>query len=353
MRDRTTVVLHIVADDTPPQRLQLVRALVEASESRGQRVLALGALPPGIPRGMALRAPLEHPLAASFVQRTLGGRWAAPIVHTWSPRAARWACAAFARAPAEVRLLCDMVQPFDAIACAKLLRRRAARPVELTCEDAASAARLADAGFAPGDTRVASSVCSLANLAPAERSRRRHAWGAKDDAPVVIILPPVSPGSGAFTATWGALVAQRVHTRLRILLPGRGAEVSRILRTADATGQTHVMRPAGDAPLAELLAIADIAVYLPPGEMTSYALEAAARCDLAIVASPTHANRGAVAQAGGVTWCIANDRAEASRAILDAVDAHPSRARTATPPATLESPIATLKAIYGRRAAQT
>ena len=83
------------------------------------------------------------------------------------------------------------------------------------------------AGFARDEIHVVPSVTVASEPDQTQRARQRRAWRVEEPAPLVLILPPVAPHSGAFTATWGALVVQRIFTRLRILLPGRGAEAAR------------------------------------------------------------------------------------------------------------------------------
>lgn len=349
MQIRTTNVLHVVADDAPTQRVQLLRDLLSAPQSRDHRLLALGAAPAGVRGSAVLRAPLHHPLVARLTLSALRGLGKARVVHAWSPRAARWAGAAFETATTVSRFVCDLVLPFDTRSCDELLRLRRTRPLELTCESDVGAALLDRAGFARDEIHVVPSVTVASEPDQTQRARQRRAWRVEEPAPLVLILPPVAPHSGAFTATWGALVVQRIFTRLRILLPGRGAEAARILRTADATGQAAAMRPTGDAPLTDLLAAADLAVFLPASDMTTYSLEAAARCGLPIVASPTQANSRALAQANGVTWCVPEDRAAASRAILEVVDSlqdRPAATAAARRPEPLASPISALHAIY-------
>jgi hypothetical protein len=107
----------------------------------------------------------------------------------------------------------------------------------------------------------------------------------------------------------------------------------------------HVLRCTGDAEsLEDLLAAADTAVCLPAADMTAYAIEAAARRGTRIVASPTDANLAALSQTKSVTWCVAGDRAAASRAVLQSIEATPVSA--AIPIDRAANPYEALDALY-------
>jgi glycosyltransferase involved in cell wall biosynthesis len=81
------------------------------------------------------------------------------------------------------------------------------------------------------------------------------------------VLPPATRETGGFIAVWAAILAEKVEPRLRMVVPAGSRESERMVRLVRAVRHGPLLRLAApDAPLHDLLAAADVAVYLPAGE---------------------------------------------------------------------------------------
>lgn len=137
--------------------------------------------------------------------------------------------------PEELRYVCE--QPSTVAA---LRRLRAPAPA------CTSLPRLIPLPARPGMARLA----ALRQELELDRSQR-----------IVLLLPPISESSGAFIAAWGTLVVQKLIPAVRLVAPGIAAATSRIMRLAMAARQDSFVRFTGeDVALADLLALADVAV---------------------------------------------------------------------------------------------
>ncbi len=124
---------------------------------------------------------------------------------------------------------------------------------------------------------------------PAERFTLRHQVRRRlrlePEQRVAVVLPPICRESGAFEAVWGAMLAEKVEPRLRVILPGGSREAERIMRLVAACRHGFFVRRAPDASLPELLAAADVALLCARSAVSQTGLLSAAAAGLAVVAT--------------------------------------------------------------------
>jgi glycosyltransferase involved in cell wall biosynthesis len=158
----------------------------------------------------------------------------------------------------------------------------------------------------------------------------RRRLDLQDQHQAVLVLPPVCKSTEAAGAVWAAMIVQKVHADVRVLLPGAGAEVSRILRLCEAVGQRFMVRSVGSAVgLDELLVAADLALLNAPGDVPVDALVRAMGALAPIVARKS-ALISSLLVDGESGWLFDSGRPHAiARRLVVALEAPQERAQLA------------------------
>jgi len=95
-------------------------------------------------------------------------------------------------------------------------------------------------------------------------------------------------GAGYKSAVWTHALVTHLRPEVRLVLPGRGADLSQVRRFAEASGVDQAVFPAPrDAQPADLLAAADVATLLCERDCGVSDLAAALAAGVAVVASRT------------------------------------------------------------------
>lgn len=286
----TPRALHVMSPRHDPLRAEMARWLREsAGEAAPVLILGRGSTP------RAIAPPVSRATAAfswsvrGVLKRTLA-RSGARLLHAWSSEALAALVAAWrdASAPAQP-LLVDL----DAPVCPRLAggvvpALNAGGPWGVVApSDAARRGWLA-AGAAPERVALIRPALDFAALRPQDRTARRAALRLDEDHVAVLVLPPVAHALDSHHAVWGALLAERVDARIRLLVPGSGAAVRRAMRfVAGSNRQGHGRWPGDSLTIFELLSAADLCLYMPPGPAPMHAVAAALAAGKPIVARAT------------------------------------------------------------------
>jgi glycosyltransferase involved in cell wall biosynthesis len=153
----------------------------------------------------------------------------------------------------------------------------------------------------------------------ARRTRESLALGPSDE--LCLLLPPVAREAGAFTATWALFLLHKVRPAARLIVPGTGREVDRIRRLAESCNHETLVRFTGDRlELMDLLAAADIAVFLPRADASLTGVRAALAFATPIVASDVRAVRELLRNGHNARLCRPDSPRDATRRMLDALE---------------------------------
>jgi hypothetical protein len=135
------------------------------------------------------------------------------------------------------------------------------------------------------------------------------------DERVVAVLPPVARASGAFESAWACLLVRQVCPQLRVLVLRGSAEAARIERLLKSV--RHEALGCFAPPtlgLGELVALADVAVYVPRASEVAPAIAAARDAGVRVVTTVAgHAGEDVIV-------CRPRSVRDAARAILQALD---------------------------------
>lgn len=279
-------VIHVVASDITASAL----AALEATRGTGTPPTPVMALGPGL---IPLAPPVRriHPLCIWTPQSPGTPLWGsgsptrdAVAWHAWSPRAARW-CVGQARSSAGVTVhVLSAALAEDAVVWP--VSGRLADTPRYVCYTRPAAVRVAAAGVA-GERIVYQPHQPCLSAAAETRTAARHAGGLTPDDFAVLVLPPLERRNNAFVAVWATLLLEKLHPQARLLLAGGGREHARLVRLMRACRHTHLLPTATPQNLADLLAMADIAVHLPAAGGDTWALTQAVAYGCPLVATDT------------------------------------------------------------------
>lgn len=264
------------------------------------------------------------------------------ILHAWSPKAARW-CGPLI--DDDHRLVVQA--PWGSDAPRSICWPRSGRlhhTPAYVCPNLRAIERLRANG-------VPAERCTLVRPSPpraaaprGEAATLRERLGLEADAIVALVLPPITRTGGAFNAVWAGMLVEKVYPTLRMVVPSAGSETARIGRLVRSVRHEQLTRFAPpDVDLVELLAIADVAIYVPTGESPATAAMLAAEAGVPLVASSTADVLDVLPNGAAARLCAPGNVREAGRALLAVLDALPPGVRlrrdiaAAQPPARLES----------------
>jgi hypothetical protein len=356
MSDRDLNLLHVVGNDTPASRLEVLGILRALPELGGQRVIQFGqgaieraglgdvervAVPFGIDR-FARRA-LEAAIPTT-------GR---TIVHVWSGRALGWVRQTVRGAargqsgldPDRVRLLMEVELPLDSRWSANLVRQSSGQPgVRFVCPSRAAQRRLWASGVPPDQCALVRDSVDRTAIETAHRATMRRQLHLLPEHVGVLILPPVRRETGALIAAWGAMLLEHARPGVRLIVPGVSREAARVVRLVESCRLHRMLRAVGRRyALPELLAASDLAVYVPAKDASLSGVAYAMAAGRPIVAADVPVIRELLAP-GRTAWlCEANNPREVCRRMLQALEHQPQSDRQA------EAARAQADVAFGRR----
>ena len=330
MQTTAATILHLIGPDTAPERLDVLREILDAGEAVGhQHVAAVGGRPAAetvtvdhqiaLPRTRARVALLPPPARIARIRADL---W-----HFWSLGALRWIPAVCEAHPGAA-VLVDVDSTAAALQCAPW--SQAPRVLGCVASGETTHAALQSAGFRADHILRLDPRRHSGSGSRSERSVIRRRLDLQDQHQAVLVLPPVCKSTEAAGAVWAAMIVQKVHADVRVLLPGAGAEVSRILRLCEAVGQRFMVRSVGSAVgLDELLVAADLALLNAPGDVPVDALVRAMGALAPIVARKS-ALISSLLVDGESGWLFDSGRPHAiARRLVVALEAPQERAQLA------------------------
>jgi len=271
--------------------------------------------------------PFCSPFAPQLLRRHLKAcnLWPARalLLHAWSPAAAR-ACVPLAGP--RCRVLVE-IEAADSVLASVLWppSGRRADVASFICQTDFARRRVLQRG-APDDLctviRPASVHAGNANSrAAASRAALRERLRLSDDEFAILPLVPLTRRTGAFIAAWGTLLTEKIRPEVRLLLPAGDAEYRRIRSLIESCHHEHIVRLAPpDLARADLLAVADLATFLPAGDAPQAALADALALGCPVLAADVAPLREVLNPGPCARLCPPRSPAHAARGILAALE---------------------------------
>lgn len=329
VRTPDRAVTHVIAGDLPAACRAALETLCEnGAAALPARCFHVGPGRIWAPRGMKVvrvHAPLAWPwigaraLRGALRRLDFAHAGQAVILHAWTPDAAAWSVELAGPA---VKVLVEVDSTADAARYVRWPRSgRLADMPTYVCRTSATQQRLRRLGVPEACTVLIRPHIDLRTFRPDRRRAVRAQLDLGPQDAVVLALPPVARQTGALWAAWGAMLLEKIRPDVRLVIPGDGPETLRLRRLVEACRHEAVVRLAGaDVTLPDLLAAADIAVYLPTGDAatTGVAWAVAAGCPLVVSALPSILET--VDGEAGARLCQPHSPADAARQMLRAFE---------------------------------
>ena len=326
-------VLHVIGSDTPSARLEVLKVLRAQPGLGRQRVVQLGGGSVEC-TGLGAVERVPAPLGVGWLARRSLQDAVSPagltVVHIWSAKALEWVMPAAKRdqrlepterAP-DYRLLMDVEFPvdFDRLASAFSWLWSEGR-MGFVAPTVAVRKNLASVGVSPDDCVLIRDSVDFAAINAVSRSDVRSHLGLSAEDTAVLVLPPVLRETGASVAAWAALLLVQVRPNVRLVVPGVGREVDRVVRLIESCRHEWMLRTAGRSLASgELVAAADLVVYLPPGDAPASGLSWALAAGTPIVAAAVPATTELLTHGHNAWLCRADDPKAAARRMLQALE---------------------------------
>ncbi len=335
------VVAHIVASDTawcerqmleqllaggiPPFRQILLSCTTRSSPQLGtspvRRVHAPSRLP--VLRTLALRRQLAEIVLETGARRM--------ILHAWSPRAARWCAPLVDDAH---RLVVETPERCPSGAVVWPTSGRLRHMPAYACPSARALSELGRAGVPSWACTVMPRTLPWRFPARDRVATLRRSLKLATGDRVVVVLPPHSRATGVMEAAWACILVRQVAPSLRVVVARGSDESLRTERLLDSVRHAEMgcFAPS-DTTLGELVALADVAVFIPRASDVAPAIPAALASGATVVTTVP-----ALPADESVLRCAPGSVRDAARAILKALDRKAGAERIQHSAKQLESP---------------
>ncbi|MCE5327744.1 MAG: glycosyltransferase [Planctomycetaceae bacterium] len=315
-------ILHIIDARTPQDCLLQLALLGEAKDA----VVSAGPPRPCVDLDLpvnAVHAPLGLAALAGLKIRPLVSTSARRAVHAWSPTVLRTAMLAAEGLPIVLSLPCMPPRPV----VARLIAAAAQRDIRLTVPTENLRRQMLALGADATRTFVLPPPARPINDMAQRRQRTRAALGIAPGYFLVAAPGEMTPDAGQKYASWTHAIVRRFLPQTRMVISGEGMNLSNVRSFIVSTGfESEQLTPAGRFPLADVLAAADAAMFLPRRDVGVAPVVAAMAAGVPIVAADTPDLRELLGDGAGLLAPPAKPR-QASAALAKLID-DPALARS-------------------------
>jgi len=205
------------------------------------------------------------------------------IVHTWGLHAAKVAEAAASASARPVPLtLFNPPLPRREAAFLRSLPPTDRRPV--LCASQTVRRRLLENGLPPDRCVVIRPGADIEGIRRARTSDLRAQLGLTPENTLVVTPEPVTRHAGHFAAFWMTAIRSFLDPEIRVALPGASREKDRLVRLARQLGMTRIVLNTDEiVAYPDLVAVADLAVVVPTGEVSASPIAWAMAAGLPII----------------------------------------------------------------------
>lgn len=322
-------VVHITGRDTPAARLDVLSAILRSGVGGSPAAIDFrggDALRARLPAGCCTPARVTFGTTPIELQRVINQR-RPHVLHVWSPARASMALLAADQwsASSPERGGCTVVIDVDLSTPVSTLRRlhelRGATPaVVWACASRLVQRRLIEAGLPPEECLLIRGDADDAPLPRELTALLRKRLGLSEGDCGVLLLPPLTSVNPGLHAAWGTLLAGHVHPEIRLIVPHGGREVERIRYLVRSARHEHVVCFAPPLELPDLLAAANVVLFLPAGDVPVASLARAMASGKPIVASRTPAVNELLDDGRTALLCAADVPREIARCVLRLLD---------------------------------
>ncbi|MCE5278021.1 MAG: glycosyltransferase [Planctomycetaceae bacterium] len=274
-------VLHMIDAQTPQDCLLQLALLAQGDDV----IVSVGPPRPCADLTLpvqAVHAPMGLKALAGLKTKAMARRRRA--VHAWSYSVLRAAKLAAEDRPIVLSLPC--MPPRAEVG--KIVAAAARMDIGLTVPTETLRRRLLAAGADAGRTVVLPPPARAIDDAVQRRQRTRAALGIAPGYFLVVVPGEMTPDAGQKYASWTHAIVRRFLPQTRMVISGEGMNLPNVRSFVVSTGfQSEQLTPAGRVPLADILAAADAAMFLPTRDAGLASVAAAMAAGVPIVAADT------------------------------------------------------------------
>ncbi|MCH7872183.1 MAG: glycosyltransferase [Planctomycetes bacterium] len=317
-------IIHLLSADTPAPKLRVLDALLsKLNDAHRHTLVQVGPGPPvrlpGETRIRRIRAAFNIPWLAAGRLREIAEKADVQLAHLWSNASLSWCPPLIEHG---CRLLIEPESPRDA---RQIARWHASSPLStppgFACPTALTRRRLIEHGVPEKNCALIREFVDFAAINNCRAAQIRSALDLTETQRVVLLLPPVDSHGGHVTSMWATLLVHVIRDDVRVVIPDRSPEASRLRKLARNIGRASAMRFPGDRfDLPQLLAACDVALYLPPADASVSALVWAMASGRPILASATYAVAEMLANQHNAWLCRPDDPKVAARKLLRIIE---------------------------------
>ena len=211
---------------------------------------------------------------------------AADVIHAWGIRAA-----AVARAASDLPLVVHQFDPVVPARELKCLRALASTgPFAVICGAEIVRRRLIEGGLDPATAVAVRPGVDFSLAGRVRRSGLRESLGIARDDFVVLLPDPVTRAGGDLDAFWAASLYGYLTGGIKVIVPGPSREQTRIRQLASVVpGKPTLIATEGHHPFEELVAIADVLLVAPAGDVPTTSIAWAMASNTAVIGSAVYA----------------------------------------------------------------
>ena len=283
-------VSHVLDATTHEDAVRLVTLLLRRlpRDRVEQRVAVMGDCPalqepPDVPVVHVGRR-LNWPMASVLDLQRVLRRQHPQVVLAWGPSAAAVSATAAGQDPPMAAVVAD---PAEAAETARWWPGAAAESFgQLVCTSDTARRRLIEHGLPAHRIAVIRPGIDYGELRQARLSADRRTAGLPAGGTLLVTASPPSRAAGQYYAAWAAAILQQVWPDVTMVVPGVSREQERIRRLVEGLPCRDIYRFTRNriSPM-ELLSLADVLVFPPPGDAGTYWLAMAMAAGTTIVAT--------------------------------------------------------------------
>ena len=223
-------------------------------------------------------------LAAPVVARSVTQQ-RIDVIHAWGIGAA-----VAARALPGIPLVVQLFDPCTAVREVKRVRALT-RPstFAVACSSEIVRRRLIEGGLNPELAVVIRPGVDFSLINRCRRGPLREELGLTWDESVAIVPEPVTRAGGQFDAAYAVTLHHHLLGGTRVIVPGTSREQRRILRFTGTLPLSNALVTPGDRhPFEELLAVSDVLLLTPRGDISATSVAWAMAAGVAVIATAVH-----------------------------------------------------------------
>jgi glycosyltransferase involved in cell wall biosynthesis len=250
---------------------------------------------------------------SSLQVRKMIGSHGIDLVHAWGIRAT----ATVLTLTDDIPVVTSLDFPGFGLNQKRWLAALQSETLRIICPAETARRRLIENGVLPDSCVVIRPGVDFSEINETKRRFRRRDFGLSDDQWVLLTPGPPEKREGQYNAVWATALLHQIDPMVRLIVPGRSAEVARLRRFAHGFSLLHLLvTPENANSFESLLAVADMLVVPALEDVATTPLAWAMGAGTTIVGSAVHSVAELIADRHNGFLCKPNEPATLAARLL-------------------------------------